>query len=649
MRITRHYMNGLEYKDQLALLKKDGMLLPLIDRQTGELCRAAVKQNGNALCWVQDMKLNILLEVIRSWEAISPGYINSYKKNKTDAKTELFDSALVECCRSRIKGWIDDNSYRKKISAYSGLSGKKLQSLHDRLSKKYAKLFNDKTVGIRERLKRIDAAIAAKKSTKSKVLLKDLIREWFYRQLRALSILGYISMDKRGDYGDLGKDNLYMGMIRNIMDIPNDDFVEIDYQFFFDMILDHYDSANGLKSGEEYMALTKDLTLELFGEILNDESEINEVILFLETDGLRNITGNRNGLKFLFGRMEEKIVDGTTVKIYLDEYARAQHTLSNVGWAGKDFITIRREALSVVFFNKWRTFFLTPPFKIQFKPDEINSAISAGLKRKALEFYHVHNTTDVIVESDIISREIEDGVIAHEIAHQRVDALLNPIYEHIRDAFCGDGDNVIYTLREAEADWTGAISWFLSIAREEGPEAMARVIWVFFSDNFFLTDDEDEYFTLMAKVLIGLLLPFVKNDGLIDFSALAMRQELICRQLNRRMEKIIRRILNLIEASNYRILNLSFNYQQLEEEFFILFMENKIDYTREQLKNDYDYWHAVVNVFKFFSPQNEEMKKLLAEEALSLEAFVLEAAGAGPGITLLNYIYGRFADMGIYT
>jgi len=191
VQITRQYINGLEYQEQLALLKKDGMLLQLIDNQTKELCRAAVRQNGNAICWVQDMELKILLELVRSWGNLSPGYINSHKTNKTDAKPDSFDSALVDCCHSRIKGWIDDNSYRKNISVYSGLSGKKLKSLHDKLGKKYAKLFNDETIEIEERLKRIAAAIAAEENSKSKVFFKDFIREWLlYRQLRAFEIQG---------------------------------------------------------------------------------------------------------------------------------------------------------------------------------------------------------------------------------------------------------------------------------------------------------------------------------------------------------------------------------------------------------------------------------------------------------------------------
>jgi len=653
--ITRQYINGLEYKEQLAFLKKDGMLLQLIDNQTEELCRAAVKQNGNAIRWVQDMELKILLELVRSWGNISPGYINSYK-NKKKKRPESFDSALVDCCNSRIKGWIDDNKSRKNISAYSALSGKKLNLLHDKLSKKYAKLFNDETIGIEERLKRIDAAIAGEKNTKFKVLLKDFIREWFYRHLRALSILVFFSMERRGDYGDLGQDHLYAGVFRNIMEVSNDGIIMPSEQIFFELILNDYDSANGFKSGEEYLALTKDLSLELFGKILN-ENEISGVINFLETDGLTNIGGDRNGLKFLFGRMEEKIVDGTTVKIYVEEYARSpQYTLCNVGWAGKNSITIRREALHVVFTNKWvrffpEMFFVEVFLRTKYKRWEINSAICDGLRRKALKLYHVYNTKDVDERSGTIFGEMEEGVISHEIGHKTVNAfLINPVHENIRGAFCCDGDNVVYTIREAEADWTAAIPWFIAIAGEKGPEAGARVVWVYFSDNWFLHDDEDEYFTLMAKVQIGLLLPFFNNDqGLFDFSTLALRQESIRKQLSKRMEKIILRLLTLIEVSDYRILDFSFDYQRLEDEFFALFMEGKPDYSKEQLKNNWEYFYAVVKVLKFFSPRGkEELERVLAEEAADLEAFVLELAGAEPDITLLEYIYGRFADLGIY-
>ena len=249
----------------------------------------------------------------------------------------------------------------------------------------------------------------------------------------------------------------------------------------------------------------------------------------------------------------------------------------------------------------------------------------------------------------LILDEIREGVIVHEVAHQKIDALMNPFHIHVRSAFCCDSDNVVYTIREAQADWTDAIPWFISVAQEKGPEAGARVVWVYLSDNWFLTDDKTNYFVLLTKVLIGLLLPFINPDGSIDFCALNKQNEPINRQLREMMEKIILRLCGLIEISKYQILNFKFDCLKLENSFFEIFKDKNQEYSKEDLKNNWKYWHALARMLKLFSfAGKKKMEKVLAEEAADLEAFVLKTAGVKTGISLFEYIYMRFEQLGIY-
>jgi len=641
MRVKRQYINSLSKEEQLALLKKDGLLLRLIDDQTTELCKAAVKQTGKALRWVKIPTLKVLLQVIISWQSLSPVYIKTYKTPEAESTPEFLDSALLDG-QSPIKGWIDDDSPGKSISVYSGLSGKKLKSLHDKLYKKYAKIFNDRSIGIQNRLKQIEAAIAA--DMKNKVSLKDFVREWFYRQLRALSMVAFLAVKKRNDFGDMGQDNVYIGLLRNILDIDPASFVFPYHAIYFDIILLHYDKANGFRSGDEYMALSKELSVQLFGQTLY-EDEIKSVVSFTG-DWIRNVTGHRCGIKFLYGTMREERVNGTTLRTYLQEYARSLHTLSNVAWADKDYISIRKESLAVIYDNKWAAFFETEIPLREYKWSEKNQAISQEIKRQALHLYGAYNTDEVAQRAQLITEEIEAGVFAHERAHQEIDAVMDPIQEHIRDVLCSDdGYNVVYAIREAQADWgmgqTGAVPWFLAIAREKGPEAGTRVLWVYLSDNFFINSDE-KHFPLMTKLLIGLVLPFINPDKTIDFYELEKRQEYIRVELWNRMEKLILRVLNLIETYEYQILNYKFDYQRLEDECFEIFKDGKTDYTREKLRNDWDYWRAVIDTLKLKG--KERLDIILAQEAASLEAFVLENANARPGITLIEYIIENFIE-----
>jgi hypothetical protein len=650
MRFTRTAVNKMTMADQLGLVQNDGLIIQLVDNQTEGLCRAAVRQNGNAIRWIKKVNLRILLEVVLKWENTSRSFIDGCKLDNNDSSLpDFFDSAYAKskpvCINDQIKG----NHYRKNVSVYSGLSGSELRSLHDTLAEKYARLCRDKTIGIKERLERIASSIETEKPGKKKIALKDFIREWLYRQFRETSLLVWLSMVKRRDFGSMREEDVYSSFIRNIMDIPNNRHLSITDIFYFDMILKHYDDVNGNKSGDEYFELANEISIELFGEMFCSK-EIDEIVCFLETDGFRNVTGDPCGIKFLFGKKEEKIVNGKKFIIYSEEYARTpQHTLCNVAWANSESITLRRESLSVIFYTKWETCYQTAKYRKGSIEKELNAAICEGIKQKALEFYRAYNTNGIARIKPLFLKEMEEGICAHEAdGHQAADALLDLTRKIIRNTFCDDDDNVVYTLREAEADWTGTIPWFLSVAKEKGPEAGARVIWVYLSDNFFI-DNDNNYYALMTKTLIGLVLPFIRSDGSVDFAALSERQDIIRNKLQVMMERVIARLLALLESTEYQILNFKFNYQRLEEELFNILKQDKPDYSRQELEKNWTYWDAIVRMLKYFSAHGkEDAEKILAEESACLEAFVLKMAGAESGISLMEYLYACFERIGIF-
>jgi hypothetical protein len=189
---------------------------------------------------------------------------------------------------------------------------------------------------------------------------------------------------------------------------------------------------------------------------------------------------------------------------------------------------------------------------------------------------------------------------------------------------------------------------YVNSFEEKGVEARTRLVWAYFSQYFFLTDDNKNFYALMTKVVIGLLLPFVQPDCKLNFTALAEKRDEILGQIRQRMERIIGKLQILIKESMFRIRHIIFDYPRLEEELYAIFKKNNLDYSKDDLKNEWRYWEAVVRILKNFSVNGRiGMDNILDKESTNLEAFVLEIAGTNH-MTLLEYIYSRFAELGVY-
>ena len=645
MTITRKHINSLKEDEQLSLVKADGSLLQLIDNQTEKLCLEAIKQNGAALIHVKNPSLKVLLQTVVSWGNISPKYINQLKTRKTIVENESINSSLVDSRHSRIKGWLDDyDDFRKKLTAYSNLSGSKLKSLHNKLLEKYADIWTNKDLEIKERLEAIVCAIEAEEYTETRIFFRDFIIEWFYRQLRAISMLVYLSMNKRRNSFVYEKEAVYFSLLRSILNIPNDAYILPPDDFIFKQLLHFYDSKNEFKTGEELFSITKELSIELFGSILN-ESEIHEVVLFCKIIDLEITTGDINGIKFLFAKKEEKQLPETKMYSYFEEYARSpQYIVGNAAWANDSSISIRNEALEIISNGKYSMLSEPHPPIIPSDLEGKNEAIREWLNRNVWYQYRTGEQKNYSVLK-YFQKDWMQCLIAHEQAHQKIDNLMNPVHKQLRNAFCGDGDNVIYTLRELEADCNGTFPFILSLSEKNAQQA----IWVYFFDSWFLHHDGTNPFALMTKVLIGYLLPFCNSDTTINFTALKENIASIQAQLRDMMEGITGKLQEVIERSMYRICDYCFDYQQLEDELYSLLKGDKTDYSREQLKENWKYYNTVVKTLKLFSPEGKkEMEKVLSKETDSLENFILSLANANESASLIDYIHSWFGQFGIF-
>jgi hypothetical protein len=554
------------------------------------------------------------------------------------------------------RAWLSATDFRKKISIYSGLSGKKLDELNRRWAAKYGAAFK-KDWNIR---KLVETLVVPEDRKEEIFKLRVFVREWMYRQIREMTLFVYLSMKKRKDFGNAGEERLKMSYCRNILDIPANCYLNFMDIISLDAIIAGADSRNGNRTGDEYLMMVKNVSLELFGEMI-PLSALDSIEQFLETDRFSYYSAHPMGLKIMFGKVTSEEFCGKKVYRFRQEYIRSpQYFLSNVAFVSETAITIRNEACSVVFFNKWECYFDEPKRKKIVHPTD---AITDGLKDRSLHLYGIHDKRNFLdFGQQIMLEDAIECIKVHEIGHNIASLGMDPIHRISINCFCGDDTNAIYSLREMLADWApklpdgrlGSFEYFIQVARNKGRKIAESMIYVYLSDNFFISKEEPDFCGLMTNVLVGIVLGYIQDDRSIDFILMSNEKRMIYDKAQELLKIAINRLMNNIFLSKYQIRPFTVNYQQLDDEIFAIYRKGKAEtYSREDMKKDWTYWENLVYLVRYFSPKGGSKRHtaILAEEAIGLESFVLNLAARGKpqryNNSLREFIYRRFQEIGL--
>jgi hypothetical protein len=199
----------------------------------------------------------------------------------------------------------------------------------------------------------------------------------------------------------------------------------------------------------------------------------------------------------------------------------------------------------------------------------------------------------------------------------------------------------------------GPVEYFIQIAGELGRNFSERAIYVYLSDNFFIEDDEPDFYGLMTNVLVGIMLAYIRDDRSVDFVLMSRERSTIYEKAQEFLKIVIDRLMDNIFTSTYKMGSFTVDYQRMDDEFFAIYKRNKDEtYTRKDMKDDWTYWDNMICLVRFFSPKGSKRQAdILAEEAAKLESFVLNLATWGkPGRyhnSLREFIYRRFEELGI--
>ncbi len=360
-----------------------------------------------------------------------------------------------------------------------------------------------------------------------------LFEEQLRRDINKMALLQYLHMKKTDEWGDLGEQRILISYCRHLLKISNySEVTQFDADRFTQKIELLAAAYQELKP-EKLRRLDEQIKCNVFYRQVDysKEEDINFMLEFLGSDkGL--ISGQLAIYRsVIYGRVEIKKISGYRVTTFLEEIARTPGcVLSIAAVVGGKHIAMRHDSCETIFANKWQGFFKQPSFEVYFNLLNELENIGIAFKAKALSAYKIKNSAEIENKKELFIEEILEGLIWHELGHGIViNSLLTVNDSAFGEALGVLGANVISVMKEILADWApvykdikGPLNHFCDIAKNDLAKA-TRLLYVYFSDNWFLGEELDQ-FANHSDIMVSLILRHIKKDASINFNAL--RREL---------------------------------------------------------------------------------------------------------------------------
>jgi len=570
----------------------------------------------------------------------------------------------------------------EKFSMLSDKTDEELEAIHVELTEKYGNDLQDDSIPSEKRKLSI---LAAKKVSPDKIneeirYVHEFVLEHTYRKLKDIPLINYLALQKKDDFGVYGEQRISISLCRIEMGIPNNREVN---QFDADRFrrkLSECDNRYGNKTGEEYQEYLNNARLIMFPKE-NSTMGFNELFERMECNYYLYFTSMNH---FIFGMAEKSRIGNKNIYLITKEYCRSpSQILSVAGRAIKDGMIIRREALEVIFFNKWEKFYNISKAERKLALRHVDSNIRDGLKEKTLLLYKAANTHDVKKIRDMFVSDMDDGVKWHEIGHLINHTDMNRVQSAFRssDIFPGDG-HIGHVLFEIMADYAsardgeqGAMARFAEIS-ETDIERATRCYFTYMSDNFFLDEDEEDFMRLMTNAIVSIAYYFVNPDGSVNFLKLKNEYKQVYETTLNIYKKLCDEQADVIRFAQYEVDSQNLNYTDLVREildmitskkydkpghiFKYSFLEKKIgeEYQNNNVSSEdlpkletwFEFWDLLIPYLKKYSKTGwEQSKQKLLEASISLEQIILNdiIKVKGKFNSLHDYITARSEEIGI--
>lgn len=494
--------------------------------------------------------------------------------------------------------------------------------------------------------------------------IKTVVESLLYTRLREYTLLQYVDMEKRSDFGPMGEQRVSISFCRCILGIPNDREVTQFDADRFRRIIDEETKKYGQAKGDGLVSRMKNPEFDFGFMTVSaiDWKNLNNVLPAVGSE-LEMLVSYHKGTPTIFlMTCEKKLIGGFPFFLIKKEYVRTPgQVLSIAATSGGDSsVRIRYESCEVIFFNKWQKFFDQSKAELRRALANPNSAIREGIKRRALELYGVKNTAQVKAIKPQFIEDMIDGITWHEIGHKVTDAkeYLDKIANALAIAL-GRGEYFLKAVTEAFADWAprtaekqGAISRFCEIAKTDKAKAK-RLVYVYMSDNWF-ADEHEDFLPYYTDILSSLILAYFEPNGDINFEQLEKDISKIHTFLMKVFHNAVAKLLELLAQNTYQVGIHKLSFEQLKAETCKLYKGSAMDKTKEELLQDTHFWtNVIAYAKKFGSGFTEQLNQYYEREGNALNLAILKILSKGKEQTYNNslrtFIYERYKTIGVLT
>ncbi len=372
--------------------------------------------------------------------------------------------------------------------------------------------------------------------------IRNLAEKWVYCQLLRFAVLQYTQMQRSGDFGITGEENVTNSFCRLLLKIPPEKELTLSDLEEFRRRIREYQTDN--LTDEELDKTVAEYRLFLMGRYYGGgtRDQINAVLKSLGSEKMIFCSFKQGKRNIIFGkgRTEQK---GSHVFYTFDsEDMRSPYSdISVIASTSENNIAVRRESAEMIFQHKW----LRKP-EYAFSP-EMKTA--EKLKQAALKAYRVKNPDDLRKQKSLFVEEIMEGVLWHETGHTVIsDNVLSPDAYALSKSFYSLGFVPVRVFNELLADWapeqadgrTGPICQLIGIS-EENREKAERMLRVYLSDNWFYGNGSSPVLCRQTDFLFSVLMPFIRKDA-VDFSRLAREYERLFSKMMGIYEEMLNRL-----------------------------------------------------------------------------------------------------------
>ncbi|MFC1478268.1 hypothetical protein ACFL57_02280 [Candidatus Margulisiibacteriota bacterium] len=500
--------------------------------------------------------------------------------------------------------------------------------------------------------------------------VRTIVEEHIIRSLYKLAHIQYLIMERTGDYGILGEQRVSISFCRLERNIPPDrEVTQFDADSFRRNVIESRKKILNL-SLQELEFRVDNFEMSIMGKSfsLNQMDAINSVL---------NVLGSRKKIftrysaqkrNFLFGNTTVKKKSDYKVFVLDTEDVRSPYLpLSIVAGTTMPKIMIRRRSCETIFFNKWQRALEYSNNEQKRLFESLENNIGETIKQQAIKKYNVSTSKELAGKQKVFVDEILEGVLWHEFGHVIVkDCVLEPKYRALSDVFHSYEDPLSTIIGEFLADWApqeksiqGPLTHFINLAEDPDTlEKAQRMIYVYLSDYWFLSPDEQEsVLTGQTDILAAILLTYFNKDQ-FNF-----------KKFSKEKEKLFQKVLNLYKHTIDHIIQPVYQARFIDKSGECSFVDldlamRELMETPEQKKKwvkdgeygyEHYYWSNMLGRTERHAPEYfKKIRKYLDESMADFKRQILEMI-VGPGKAaqynhnLRKYLIEKMKELGFYT